>query len=62
MQNIAQRSLTEGDEFFFELVRDSNLLVKRLGIIFPPPSMWGTLALVNSTGFEGLSYLLLFFL
>ncbi len=61
MQNIAQRSLTEGDEFFFELVRDSNLLVKRLGIIFPPPSMWGTLALVNSTGFEGLSYLLLFF-
>ena len=60
MQNIAQRSLTEGDEFFFELVRDSNLLVKRLGIIFPP-SMWGTLALVNSTGFEGLSYLLLFF-
>ncbi len=43
MQNIAQRSLTEGDEFFFELVRDSNLLVKRLGDNFSPPKYVGEL-------------------
>lgn len=60
LQNIAQKFLIEGDSFFLDLVKDSNLLVKRLGIIFPP-SIWGTLALVNSHRLTGLFYLILLF-
>lgn len=59
IQSIAQKALMKGDNFFFDLVRDSNLLVKRLGLAFPP-SMWGSLALSNYSSIKGFLYLLLF--
>lgn len=59
-QNMAQSSLMAGEDFAMQLARDSNLLVKKLGLIFPP-SMWATLSLVNYSNFTGISYLLLLF-
>ncbi len=59
MQKIAQNALGGGEEFYLNLVKDSNLLVKKLGIVFPP-SMWASLALANYSHLNGLLYLLLF--
>ncbi|MFA5577177.1 MAG: hypothetical protein WCZ27_04205 [Tissierellaceae bacterium] len=61
MQTIAQKSLMEGDNFLINLITDSNLLVKKLGMVFPP-SQWATLSLVNSSNFSGLVSLLAFLL
>ena len=57
IQKIAQNSL--GEDFLFNLARDANLLVKKLGIAFPP-SMWGALALSNYDKLIGLTNLLIF--
>lgn len=59
IQRIAMNSVELGDEFFISLARDSQFLVKRLGIVFPP-SMWVTLSLANSQSMSGLFYLVLF--
>lgn len=59
IQRFALKSVDLGDELFLVLARDSQFLVKKLGIVFPP-SMWGTLALANSQSLNGLLYLLLF--
>lgn len=61
MQSIMQKVIAGGDEFYINLAKNSNLLVMKLGVVFPP-SMWGTLSLVNYGNFSGLSYVLLFFL
>lgn len=58
IQTIAGKVMMEGD-FFVNLVKDSNLLVKKLGIIFPP-SQWGALALSNYFNLTGLMNLLTF--
>lgn len=58
-QSIAQNALMEGEDFFLKLARDSNLLVKRLGLSFPP-SMWGALSLSSYTSITGLLNLILF--
>lgn len=57
IQKMAQSSL--GEDFFFNLARDANLLVNKLGIAFPP-SMWGALALANSDKLIGLTNILMF--
>lgn len=59
MQKIAQKAIGGGEEFFLNLVKDSNLLVKKLGIVFPP-SIWATLSLSNYLEIKALMYLLLF--
>lgn len=59
IQRVTQSALSQGEDFFFNLARDSNLLVKKLGLVFPP-SMWGALALVNFPKFNGLLNLLYF--
>lgn len=59
IQQMAQKALLEGDNFFFNLARDSNLLVKKLGVAFPP-SQWGAMALANNSKFIGLTNLLMF--
>lgn len=59
IQKIAQNSL--GEDFLFNLARDANLLVKKLGIAFPP-SMWGALALSNYDKLIGFTNLLIFFI
>ncbi|NLY45823.1 MAG: hypothetical protein GX053_07535, partial [Tissierella sp.] len=58
IQRIAMNSVELGDDFLINLARDSEFLVRRLGIVFPP-SMWGTLALANSQSMTGLFYLIL---
>lgn len=58
-QKITQKALVQGEDFFLNLVRDSNILVKKMGMVFPP-SMWAALALSNSTNLLGLSNLLLY--
>ena len=57
IQKIAQNSL--GEDFLFNLARDANLLVNKLGIAFPP-SMWGALALANYDKLIGFTNLLIF--
>ncbi|MCQ4923507.1 hypothetical protein CIW83_02595 [Tissierella sp. P1] len=59
IQTIAQKAIMQGDNFLMNLVADSNLLVKKLGLGFPP-SQWGTLALVNNSNILGLINLLSF--
>lgn len=58
IQRLAANSFEMGEDFFLSLAMDSQFLVRRLGIVFPP-SMWSTLALVNSHSIRGLLYLLL---
>ncbi len=53
IQTIAQKALMEGDNFLINLITDSNLLVKKLGIGFPP-SMWGALSLSNNSNVIGI--------
>lgn len=59
IQNIASKAIMQGDNFIMSLIEDSNLLVKKLGVGFPP-SKWGALALVNSENIRGLLYIGLF--
>ena len=59
IQSITQNALMQGDNFLINLINDSNLLVKKLGLGFPP-SMWGALALSNYLNLTGLFNLILF--
>jgi ABC-2 type transport system permease protein len=59
IQTITQKALLQGDNFFVNLVTDSNLLVKKLGLGFPP-SQWGALALSNSSNTLGIINLISF--
>lgn len=59
IQTIAQKAIMQGDNFLMNLISDSNLLVKKLGLGFPP-SQWGTLALANNSNIVGLINLLSF--
>ncbi len=59
IQAIAQKAIMQGDDFLIKLVADSNLLVKKLGLSFPP-SQWGTLALANNSNILGVINLLSF--
>ena len=56
---ISQNALLQGEDFLINLVKDSNLLVKNLGIGFPP-SMWASLSLSNYLNITGIIYLLIF--
>lgn len=56
---ITQKALMQGEDFLINLVKDSNLLVKSLGLAFPP-SMWASLSLSNYLNITGLVYLLIF--
>lgn len=47
------------ENFLVNLITDSNLLVKKLGLIFPP-SMWATLSLSNPNSLASLFYLISF--
>jgi len=58
VQGIMQKSLMAGEDFFLRLSMDSNLLIKKLGLIFPP-IMWTSLSLGNYKNVFGFSYLLL---
>jgi ABC-2 type transport system permease protein len=59
MQSMGQKSITEGDDFFFNMAKDSNLLVKKFGMFFPW-AMWGTLALTEAYSLNGLLNFILF--
>ena len=59
IQSIAQNVVLQGDNFFLEMAQDSNLLVRKLGLSFPP-SMWGVLSLSNHSNLTGLLNLMLF--
>lgn len=58
MQEWAGKNLMD-ENFLLQLVKDSNLLVKKLGLIFPP-SMWAALSLTNPDSFTGLFHLFSF--
>ena len=58
IQSIAQKAIMEGDDFLLNLVSNSNFLVKKLGLAFPP-SMWGALSLSSYFNLTGLAYLLI---
>jgi len=58
LQSVAERAIANED-FLYKIITDSTILVKKLGIIFPP-SMWATLSLSNLTSISGLLYILLF--
>lgn len=58
LQSIAQRAILDED-FLYKIITDSTLLVRNLGIVFPP-SMWATLSLTNISSISGLLYMLLF--
>ncbi|HZX21074.1 MAG TPA: hypothetical protein VFF25_01660 [Clostridia bacterium] len=59
INTITQKALLQGDDFLVNLVKDSNLLVKNLGLGFPP-SMWASLSLSNYLKITGLGNLLTF--
>lgn len=59
LQQVMQEALMEGEEFYLNLARDANLLVKNMGRIFPP-AMWASLALINYNNMNGLINLVLF--
>ncbi len=61
MQAMANKALLGGEDFLLKLVSDSNLLVKKLGMSFPP-AQWGALALSSYGDISGLLYLLVFIL
>lgn len=56
---VAQQAIMEGEDFLINLVKDSNLLVKNLGLGFPP-AMWASLSLSSYSKLSGMLYLLLF--
>jgi len=59
VQSIAGKSLLNEDDFMYKLITDSNLFVKRLGVVFPP-SMWAAISLTNYLNITGFLYVLLF--
>jgi ABC-2 type transport system permease protein len=59
IQKMTQRSVLQGEDFYFNIARDANLLVRKLGVVFPP-SMWGALSLANYDKFIGLTNILIF--
>jgi ABC-2 type transport system permease protein len=59
INTITQKALLQGNDFLINLVKDSNLLVKKLGLGFPP-SMWASLSLSNYLNITGLGYLSIF--
>ncbi len=59
IQKITQQSITQGEDFMFNLARDANLLVRKLGLAFPP-SMWGSLSLANFDKMIGFTNILLY--
>lgn len=59
MQSMAQNSILEGDDFFFNMAKDSNLLVKKFGMFFPW-AMWGSLALSKAYSIKGVLNFILF--
>ncbi|NLK43151.1 MAG: hypothetical protein GX300_02015 [Tissierellia bacterium] len=59
IQTIAQNALVQGSDFLVNLIKDSNLLVRKLGVSFPP-SQWAALTLANSSSFVGVINLLTF--
>ena len=59
INTVTQKALLQGDDFLINLVKDSNLLVKNLGLGFPP-SMWAALSLASYSNITGLFYLLIF--
>lgn len=61
MQDIMRKSLISGDDFFLKLAKNSDFLVEKLGLIFPP-SMWAALSLSNYKGLVGLFYLFILLL
>ena len=56
-QRLAMNSI--GENFLENLAKDANLLVRKLGIMFPP-SMWGALGLANYDSILGLTNIILF--
>ncbi len=58
LQSISQRAIFDED-FLYKLITDSTILVRSLGIVFPP-SMWAALSLSNLSDISGLLYILLF--
>jgi ABC-2 type transport system permease protein len=59
IQSITQNAMVEGEDFFLKMATDSNLLVRKLGLSFPP-SMWGALSLSSYYSLIGLLNLILF--
>ncbi|CCQ96790.1 conserved membrane hypothetical protein [[Clostridium] ultunense Esp] len=59
IQSITQNAMIEGEDFFLKMATDSNLLVRKLGLGFPP-SMWGALSLSSYSSIIGLLNLILF--
>ncbi len=59
IQSITEKALVNEEDFLYKLVTDSSLLVKRLGLAFPP-SMWAALSLNNYMKLTGLFYTMLF--
>ncbi len=59
INTVTQKALLQGDDFLINLVKDSNLLVKSLGLRFPP-SMWAALSLSNYANITGFFYLSIF--
>ncbi len=59
IQSMVSNSLINEEDFLYKLITDSNLLVKRLGMVFPP-SMWAALSLNNYMNLSGVLYGLLF--
>ncbi len=59
INTVTQKALIQGNDFLINLVKDSNLLVKNLGLGFPP-SMWAALSLSNHVNITGFFYLSIF--
>lgn len=59
IQSMVGDAVMSEEDFLIKMITDSSLLVKRLGIVFPP-SMWATLSLSNNFNITGLIYLTIF--
>lgn len=57
IQKLAMNSI--GEDFVVNLAKDANILVKKLGVFFPP-SMWGALGLANYEKLLGFTNIILF--
>ena len=59
IQKLSQQAILKGEDFYYNIARDANLLARNLGLVFPP-SIWGTLALANFYEINGLTNLIMF--
>lgn len=50
---LASQGLMDSESFLFDLARDSQLMVKRLGIAYPP-AMWAAISMVGSIKGSGI--------